>query len=136
MNLVEAKKLSDVVIDSTRFSEIVNQNATLYNEQNITINGNGKARVRTYTTNGWFTFYVDGQYVNRDVLMEYSGNNTVDRYPCIDFTKSLQVQYSTNGGSSATGVVDIVAYLHNNISIGGGYRRKLVPFSIRKAVAA
>lgn len=53
MNLVEAKKLSDVVIDSTRFSEVASGSVQLLGASgaSFTITGTGKVRLNIYLGN-------------------------------------------------------------------------------------
>lgn len=135
MSWSEIKKLSDVMIDSTRFSEVINKEANLGTDQSITISGSGKAFVKTIIGNGWIEFYVDGQYVPADVF-PYDSMATA-RFPAIDFSKSFSVvmRNVADPNVKSSGTITVVAFLRDNISIGGGYS-KLVPFNRRKAVAA
>lgn len=123
MSWSEAKKISDVVIDSTRFSEIVVKGVS-GDGSSVTINGCGEALCYAY---GSATIKID----NAASITLPSVYGSQDYYTWIPFNKQAVITTRATGADSI-----VYAFLRNNISIGGGYRRKLVPFSIRKAVAA
>lgn len=107
MSWSEAKKLSDVVIDSTRFSEIVVKDVS-GKGNSMTINGCGEALCYAY---GSATITIDNA-ASITLPSEYSSQ---DYYTWIPFNKQAVITTHERGASST-----VYAFLRNNISIGGG----------------
>lgn len=108
-----------MVIDSTRFSEVVNQTGTLYRGQSITINGSGKARVFFDNTSGWFEVTVDGTWISTNMFLNCMDGNYFYYIPEIEFSKSLQIALTGDLTDSAYATTTVTASLRNDVSIGG-----------------
>lgn len=122
MSWSETKKISDVIKSIVTPNEIIS--ARLEKSAPYSVQGCGIAYLSSYVLpdNGKLT--VDGIDIESKSFLITDGE-----YHEIRFSKSL---YVINNSYRSY----ITVYLFNREFIGGGYRRKLVPFSIRKAVAA
>lgn len=103
MSWAEAKMLSDVVVDSTRFSEVVAKSASTNNP--VTINGSGAALCYSYGTS---SIQIDDA-VTIALPNAYLSD---DHFTWIPFNKKAVLTTER----SAT----VYVFLHDNISIGGG----------------
>lgn len=119
MSWSETKKISDVIKSNSAPSEIISK--TFQASEPLDITGSG---ILFFYTTGTLTIIVDGVELLAQSITVPNGDHAV-----IPFSKSLLIQ-------SAERAYWVTVYLYDREFIGGGYRRKLVPFFSRKAVAA